>query len=46
MREHNETINLPFKIKKVLLSNYNKQYLDNINKLEPYEAIVVTFWIH
>ncbi len=43
MREHNETINLPFKIKKVLLSNYNKQYLDNINKLEPYEAIVVTF---
>ena len=41
MRGNTEEIELPFEITKTLLSNYDKEYNNNIIILEPYEALVV-----
>lgn len=43
MRGNIETIELPFEIKKILLSNYDKQYSNNITTLQPYESVVVLY---
>lgn len=41
MKDNTLNVTLPFEIKKVLLSNYDKQYSSNKLTLEPYEALVV-----
>ena len=41
MRGNVENITLPFEIEKTLLSNYNKQYVDNNITLNPYESFVL-----
>ena len=41
MRGNNETVILPFEIKKTLLSNYDKDYTSSTLMLEPYEALVI-----
>ena len=43
MKENKEELNLPFSIKKVLLSNYNKTYNESLLALEPYEALVIEY---
>ena len=41
MRGNTEHVELPFEIKKTLLSNYDKEYNSSNVTLEPYEAFVV-----
>ena len=40
MREGVKEVTLPFKVKKVLLANYDKEYTSNKLTLSPYETIV------
>ena len=40
MLENKNQVILPFEIKKVLLTNYNKEYSSNNLELEPFETIV------
>ena len=40
MVDKNKTVTLPFAIKKVLLNNYQKDYLNNDLILSPFETIV------
>ena len=41
MREHTETVTLPYEITKTLLSNYNCEYKEKEVTLRPYESFVV-----
>ena len=41
LKDYPTEIDFPFEIKKVLLSNYDKEYNSNRLYLEPYEAVVV-----
>ena len=41
LKDHSSEIDFPFEIKKVLLSNYDKEYCSNRLFLEPYETLVV-----
>ena len=41
MRGNTEEIELPFEITRTLLSNYDKEYVNNKIVLEPYEALVL-----